>query len=174
MTERTPDPEFSRPLVIDRLGGSPITMDIRANAAECGRLSERLGLVALNSLAASVTFERRQTLDVIHVTGTLEADIVQTCVVSLAPFASHIEDGFAIDFTTLSGPPADEVWVDIENDPPEPIENGVIDAGELAAQFLSLALDPYPRAPGAQLEAGGAENDQISVSPFAVLRNLKQ
>ncbi len=35
-------------------------------------------------------------------------------------------------------------------DPPEPIVNGFIDLGQLAAEFLVLGLDPYPRKPGAE------------------------
>ena len=37
-------------------------------------------------------------------------------------------------------------------DPPEPIVNGAIDLGALAAEFLMLGLDPYPRKPGAVFE----------------------
>ena len=34
-------------------------------------------------------------------------------------------------------------------EPPEPIENGVIDLGRLAADVIYLAIDPYPRKEGA-------------------------
>ncbi len=37
-------------------------------------------------------------------------------------------------------------------DPPEPIENGVIDLGRLATDALFLAIDPYPRKPDAVFE----------------------
>ena len=33
-------------------------------------------------------------------------------------------------------------------DPPEPIENGIIDLGRVATDALYLAVDPYPRKPG--------------------------
>ncbi len=35
-------------------------------------------------------------------------------------------------------------------DPPDPIVNGRIDLGQLAAEFLALGLDPYPRKPGVE------------------------
>ena len=35
-------------------------------------------------------------------------------------------------------------------DPPDPIVDGRIDLGALAVEFLALALDPYPRKPGAE------------------------
>ena len=37
-------------------------------------------------------------------------------------------------------------------EPPEPIENGMIDLGRLAADALYLAIDPYPRKQGAVFE----------------------
>jgi len=49
-------------------------------------------------------------------------------------------------------------------------ESGVVDLGEELVQQLSLALDPYPRAPGAEIppeHAGGAHG------PFAALARLK-
>ena len=42
----------------------------------------------------------------------------------------------------------------------------MLDLGEAAAEQLGLALDPYPRQPGAEL-AAAAEDDESS--PFAVL-----
>jgi len=85
--------------------------------------------------------------------GRLRADVVQACVVSLEPVASAIEQ----DFTLLYGPtqPGKSVMVDLETDVAEPFEGDAIDIGEAAAQQLALALDPYPRAPGARLEWGG-------------------
>ena len=58
-------------------------------------------------------------------------------------------------------------------DPPDLIVNGLFDLGALAAEFLALALDPYPRKPGVSFvetapEAEGPE----SVSPFAALRKI--
>jgi len=37
----------------------------------------------------------------------------------------------------------------VAQDPPDPIINGQIDLGALAAEFLVLNLDLYPRKPGA-------------------------
>ena len=56
-----------------------------------------------------------------------------------------------------------------EEDPPDPIVDGKVDLGALAAEFLALALDPYPRKPGAEFAAPEvAEPD----SPFAELARL--
>ncbi len=67
---------------------------------------------------------------------------------------------------------------------PEPWSGNVIDVGEAVAEHLALALDPYPRATGADLSApglapGGAgkEGDdpdgEFSGSPFKDLAKLR-
>ncbi len=172
MAQNIPDPEFSRPFVADRLGASPMTETLRATPAECATLATRMRLVMLDQLSATVTLERTLS-GLIHVTGRLEADVVQTCVVTLTAFPSHVEDSFALDFGTAADEHGDEIDIDVDYDPPEPIEDGVIDLGELVAQYLALALDPYPRAPGATLEPEWSGADVAEMSPFAILKNLK-
>ena len=69
-----------------------------------------------------------------------------------------------------------QIWedpdVDLEDDEVEPIINGIIDLGELAAQHLGVALDPYPRKPGAafgEAQFGGNEKRE---NPFIKLAEL--
>jgi uncharacterized metal-binding protein YceD (DUF177 family) len=109
---------------------------------------------------------------IIGVSGRLEAEIVQTCVISLTPFAGRVEDAFEARFTTMPPVAGDEIVLDLDSDDPEPVENGIIDIGELVAQFLSLALDPYPKAPGAALKPSEAPV-LATTSPFAALRVLE-
>ena len=52
-----------------------------------------------------------------------------------------------------------------EEDPPEPIRAGRMELGELVAQHLSLALDPYPRKPGAELPAEVVPPDEPERRP---------
>ena len=63
-----------------------------------------------------------------------------------------------------------------EDDDPEapddiPYGGGSIDLGEAAAEQLALALDPYPRRPGAVLAETTAAADR---SPFAALARLQR
>jgi uncharacterized metal-binding protein YceD (DUF177 family) len=172
VTHNIPDPEFSRPFVADRLGAHPLTETLLATPAECAALATRMRLVSLGQLSATVTLERALS-GLIHVAGRLEADVVQTCVVTLVAFPSHVEDSFALDFGNAEAEHGDEIEVDVDYDPPEPIEDGIIDLGELVAQYLALALDPYPRAPGATLDPEWTGADAAEMSPFAILKNLK-
>jgi uncharacterized metal-binding protein YceD (DUF177 family) len=172
VTLKQPEPEFSRPFAADRLGQSAVIETLLAGPAERAALAKRLRLVELTQLSAAVTVER--TLGgLIHVSGRLEADVVQTCVMSLVDFPSHVEDGFALDFGNAPAEFGDDIELDPDYEPPEPIEDGIIDLGELVAQYLALALDPHPRAPGAALDASWSSADSADTSPFAVLKNLK-
>ena len=58
-----------------------------------------------------------------------------------------------------------------DEDPPDLIVDGRIDLGALAAEFLALWLDPYPRKPGAAFEPG--EEEAGRDSPFAALARLR-
>ena len=62
-------------------------------------------------------------------------------------------------------------WREIP-DPPEPIEGGQIDLGRLATDALFLAIDPYPRKPGAVFEPEVVADDPED-HPFAALKVLK-
>jgi hypothetical protein len=56
--------------------------------------------------------------------------------------------------------------------PLDPIIDGQIDLGALAAEFLALNLDNYPRKPGVMFEAANAGGEASGTdSPFAVLRH---
>ena len=65
----------------------------------------------------------------------------------------------------------------MEEDPPEQIENGEIDLGETIVQYLGVAIDPYPRAPGAEIPQQyqlEMETDvEILKNPFEVLTSVR-
>jgi hypothetical protein len=62
-------------------------------------------------------------------------------------------------------------------DPPDPIIGGVIDLGQVVAEQLVLALDPFPRAPGAAFDSPAdapAAEGTPTPGPFAALAALRQ
>jgi uncharacterized metal-binding protein YceD (DUF177 family) len=164
--------EFSRFIEADSVGAKPVERQISANADERAALAKRFGLQAIDRLEANLTL-RRAGDGVIHVRGTVRGEVVQSCVVTLEPVPGRIDEEFAADFAAAADRPSDDEEIDFEAaDPPEPIRNGHIDLGELAAEHLSLALDPYPRAPGAQLPQASDpdEADAVPVNPFSILK----
>ena len=102
---------------------------------------------------------------------------MQSCVVTLDPVEAEIGEPFDIVFAQPSyqASEAGEV-LDPESDLPEPLPPEGLDLGEVVAQQLALALDPYPRsvtADEALREVAGPEGDTQRRSPFEVLRGLK-
>jgi hypothetical protein len=159
-----PAPEFSRPIEIARLKRDEQRFEIAANPAERAALARRFDLVALGRLAAVVRLSEIPG-GLIRLTAELDADVTQACVVSLAPVQSRLEEDFSVLYG--GGGEAHEVNLDGAAETIEPIENGIIDIGEAVAQQLSLALDPFPHAPGVAAAAPAASAQ--APSPFQAL-----
>ncbi len=144
---RQPMPEFSRPVSVEDLEpGAEIHRKIDADESERTALAGRLGLMQLDSLSAEVTLRRASGGVLIRASGRLTADAVQHCVVTMAPVSAHIDENFEEMFAPAGFEPGEDAEGE---DLPEIFDDGEIDIGELAAQLLSLSLDPYPRAPDA-------------------------
>ena len=156
--------EFSRPFALDSLGHDAVTRRLEATPAERALLASRFGLLALDRLEAEVTL-RWTAGGVLRLDGRLRAAATQRCVVSLEPVPQS---------TGPYGRHAEAEGGDPESgfapDAPEPLPAEGLDLGEEVAQALSLALDPYPRAPGARLATDGEDEPK---GAFAALRALK-
>ena len=89
-----------------------------------------------------------------------------------------ISPGASARLATAKAPTAAEIAIDIEaDDAPEPLVAGGVDVGEAVAERLALALDPYPRKPGASFDTPPEEPGDASESrpnPFAALEKLKK
>jgi hypothetical protein len=173
--------EFSRMVAVDRLGEDEELREIEAGAAERAALAERFGLLKLDNLTASVRLKRIRGGGV-RVKGSFSADVVQACVVTLAPVSSHLTDTFALVYAPDVEVPAgaEVVILPDEEETPEPLVGNAIDIGEAAAQCLALALDPYPRAPAARLAGRNGGKDEgpgpeaAQEKPFAALAVLRK
>lgn len=169
-------PEFSRPVAADSVSSHVQRREIAAEPAERNALAQRFGLLSLDTLGAVLELHR-QAGDVIHVSGHLSADVVQSCVVSLVPVPAHIETDFELGYGGAAAEPDEGVIEPTGVDAPEPLVEGQIDLGEAVAQQLAIALDPYPRAPGAGLGPEGFTAGQAETGgkqPFAALASLKK
>lgn len=159
--------EFSRRLPLAQIPDAGEVLRLEADAAEREALARRLGLLAIHAMSA----ELRLVPDVegaIRVTGRLLAELEQECGITLVPVRQSVNEELAWRLLPEGMEPSDG-----DNDPDDiETEQGVADLGEALAQELSLALDPYPRAPGAELPPG--LEDQQAHGPFASLLKLKQ
>jgi uncharacterized metal-binding protein YceD (DUF177 family) len=176
-TADMPDP-WSVPVVVAQIPDTGLHRDLEAGPAARDAIAEVGGLREV--LSASVS------LDVIpksggrfHVAGRVRARVGQTCVVTLDPIENDIDEEIDLIFAPPEQIPQladlvdDAAESDVEiPDPPEPIENGVIDLGRLATDALFLAIDPYPRKPDAVFEPPVVADDPED-HPFAALKALQ-
>ncbi len=172
---QTITPEFSRPVVVERLGPRETVVTIEADVGERAALARRFDIPAVESLSAKVRL-KPMTGGLVRLKANFAADVVQACVATLEPVRSAIAE----DFQLIYAPPGDEAaeeeveLVYEEEDPPEPIIDGAIDIGEAVAEHLALALDPFPRASGATFDQGLVDaGDDATAGPFAALAALK-
>lgn len=184
--------EFSHNVQADAIGNTPFQAKFKADAKAREQLAKRFGILSIESVEGQAVLTRQPDGFTIHVTGRFTADVTQACVATLEPVAEHVSESFEAWFLDESqvtsfmkarkqrqapGADADD---DIDENPmpedhedPEPVVDGVIDVGEIVAQHLSLALDPFPHSAGA--EASGPIGDEASLkpeSPFAGLKDL--
>jgi uncharacterized metal-binding protein YceD (DUF177 family) len=155
-TDKQEKSEIERIIDVERLGASGSTaLDIAASESERAALAKRFGFLSLPAFSARVTIDRRPGGRVV-VEGRLRGKIVQACILTLDPVTQDLDETFRIvfrqDLTEERDPESGEALVSPQADAPEPLSGNMLDVGEIVAEQLSLAADPYPRRPGAKLE----------------------
>lgn len=155
-------------------------------------VADHLGISSVNKLLVEFKVFRPNGGFLVEVHGHIVADVVQECVVSCDPVLEHIEEDFEAFFANMERAVllsrkrkdmdlqngAAEVEISEEREEPEPIIDGQIDLADVAMQFLSLALDSYPKADGVSYdgetdEDPRAEPAESRKNPFEALRQLK-
>jgi hypothetical protein len=145
---------------------------------ERDRIAEELAVLSLDRLQVKLHAVRFR--GGIRVTGRLDALVVQQSVITFEPVTQEI--GEPIDRIFLpgaekayAGDANAEIFVDLEGeDIPDHFDGNEADLTDLVVETLSLAIDPYPRAPGEELGNAGSDGLEDEVNPFASLKKLKQ
>src|SRR5215831_20416475 len=87
----------------------------------------------------------------LRATGRVSATVEQTCVVTLEPVENQVDELIDVIFVPSStGDVADQNAASEADEPPEVLSDGTADLGAIAAEFLLLGIDHYPRKPGAE------------------------
>ncbi len=175
-----PDIEFSRPVSIVKLGAGGAHHRIAPTDAERAALAKRFGFVSLDHLEALIHITRAGAG--VRVVGTIDARLAQHCVVSLLPVPETVSASFASRF--LPGIDEDEADRLALEEPSEeiiePLMGDFVDIGELVAQELSVAVEPYPRAPDVTIaphlvaDDDADDGDERRPNPFDALAALKK
>lgn len=158
--------EFSHRLALANVTAAGQTLRLEASPEERLALATRFDLLTLDTFSAELRLTPGLE-GVVHVTGMLKAGLTQACGITLVPVRQSVAEAVAWRFLPEGMEPSDD------EDEPDDIESeqGVADLGEALAQQLSLALDPYPRATGAEMPV--ELSDAGAHGPFAKLLTLK-
>ena len=151
-----------------------LAVSIEADADQRRALAEAHALQDVARFAAELNVAPWRG-DGVRVRGSVEADIVQQCVVSLDPIETAIRAPVDAVFLPEGSPLArprhaedGEMLIDPEGpDAPETFSEGRLDVGAVSEEFLALAIDPYPRKPDVDLpQETAAPSEPPAPSPL--------
>ena len=164
-----PAPEFHRPVTVDQIGPAGLQVELRASESECRALAARLAIPAVSDFVCGFRLTAMPA-GVVLAEGDLRAQVARVCVVTLDTFETVTEERFRLRFVPAG---TESNGDDPDSDDEIGYRGGSIDLGEVAAEQLALALDPYPRKPDAALpDTAGTEDEAGVASPFAALARL--
>jgi uncharacterized metal-binding protein YceD (DUF177 family) len=162
------------PVAVADIPDTGLHMEIEAPSEARAEIATLVNVREVPRLSAVFDLTRRGAG--VHVTGEVSALVGQTCVVSLEPMESRVDEVVDLLFVP---PPAGAAHaggeVDVspaEDEPPEPLIGGKVDLGAIAIEFLVLGIDPYPRKPDAEFAA--PKTDDAVANPFSALEALKK
>lgn len=154
-------------------------LSIEATGEQRAALAESHGLLSVERFSADLKATPWRG-DGVKVSGMLHAEVTQQCVVTLEPLTAQVEtavEGVFVPEGSSGAVPGQgergEIVIHTDApDLPEIFTGHFVDIGALAEEHFELALDPYPRKPGAQFDEPAPGNDD-RVSPFSGLSVLK-
>jgi uncharacterized metal-binding protein YceD (DUF177 family) len=149
----------------------PVQRRLSPEAPQLAAIARVIGVDALKGLTAEVTVE--PWLDGAELRGRFEAEVTQTCGVTLEPLEQEVRGDFLVRLVPVGSQnlPSEDAEIDLEaDDPPDALEDDEIDLAAYIVEHLALEIDPFPRKPGAVFEPPEAQEE---TSPFAVLKGLK-
>jgi len=176
----TTDMPFTRSYNLARLGNAGDDVIFVADAQQSADLAHWSGLLSVRKFEAEVGVRKlgpnRFGLD-FH----MDADITQSCVVTLEPVTSHLERTFHRELHFVGSQRQDQITEELgpelvldgeAEEGPEEIDSFHYDlAGPMLEEFV-LSLDPYPRRPGVEFTPLSDAFERPE-NPFAVLKALK-
>lgn len=164
------DLPYSLSVPVSDLPPHGLQMELVPDAAQRAALARHVGVLAVSDLKATLHIAP-EGKEGVHVTGHLTGTVSQTCGVTLEAFDAPVSESVDVHFVPAGSYTPPEDPEESDEDPPDEIVDGSIDAGALVGEFLVLGVDPYPRKPGAVFEPPAEEPGALS--PFAALARLK-
>jgi uncharacterized metal-binding protein YceD (DUF177 family) len=154
---------WSVPVAVEDIPDTGLHIEIEAPAATRAALAELAAVRELPQLAA--VFDLTRQGEGVHVAGQVSARVGQTCVVTLEPIESPVDEAVDLRFAPQAKTPKSDA-------DPEPLVGGTVDLGAIATEFLILGIDPYPRKADAKFIPPKSEDG--GTHPFSGLEALKK
>jgi uncharacterized metal-binding protein YceD (DUF177 family) len=169
---------WSLPVRISEIRPEGRCFSLEADERTRHAIAAAIDIPVLVRLRADFTLSRKGR-EGLWVSGEVTALVGQTCVVTLEPMETNVTEVVDLMFTAQGKRSPAVVTMDLSAgdalDPPEPLENGTVDLGRIAVEFLVLGINPYPRKPDASFDAPAGESEEDAAAhPFAVLQALKK
>ena len=177
--------EFSRTLLLDKVAKTKNGVRFQAEPDELKALAERFHVPEIKNLTAEVFVTYDDQHHVFLLKGELSSDLVQSCVVSNNPLPISVVEPIEIVFLK-----SQKQFQELYENPVfdgadfEILEDEGVEIGEMIAQYLSLALPPFPRDPEVDLSSIEVKGFTLKKeeeaktemkkrnNPFSVLENL--
>jgi len=181
--------EWNAPIPIDSIPREGITKSITADQTTRDALALRYDLYTVQALSCDIHVKPKSDKMTYHVKGDIKGQLDQKSSVSGKPVPTDIHYDFEAWYQDQSRITSfqdakknkdesnqDEFEIENEKDSPEKLHNNIIDLGDIAAEFLGLALDDYPRTDSEKEGTGDyieVNPEDAKPNPFAALASLK-
>lgn len=167
---------------LDRLPKLGKHLKIQADNDQLERIAKALNVSSVGRFSTNFSIARIK--GGVQVKGQLSAEVTQPCVITLDPVHQRIEE--ELDRVFLPAPtdegkdagvenaPGSEIPIDLaEEDIPDYFDGPIFDLADYLLETFAMAIDLYPRVPGAKMTKEQEGDDPAELSPFAILKDRK-
>ena len=165
-----PGQPWHLPVRLEEVPETGLHFDLVADEHVRAGLAALAGVPDMRRLEAAIDVARYG--NGLRAIGRVSATVGQTCVVTLEPMEKQVDEAIDVIFAPSStGDLAHQNAAFEADEPAEVLAGDTADLGAIAAEFLLLGIDRYPRKPGAEFAPPAAEG--AATTPFAALAKLK-
>ena len=162
---------------IDDIPETGLQADRTGTPEERATVARALDLLSVPRLSAQYAIAPRSGGH-FRLTGSVKAQVEQSCVVTLEPLTNEITERFSVDYWPENDLPEPSGGViDVHDEPDlEPIVGHQIKVGRVVFDTLAGAIDLFPRKPGVTLESSELtpkDTQSQGSGPFAALAKMK-
>lgn len=166
---------WTHPIRLSEVARGAMKVRLEPDAEVRAQIAKDLGLESLPALTGDLFV--KVWLDGAQITGRFKGVVEQLCGITVETFEQPVSGEVEIHVVPAGSPHAPleseggEIDLDPDApDPPDVLEGDTIDLAAYLIEHLALAIDPFPRKPGAVFDYVPETPEE---SPFAALKRLK-